>query len=194
MSTERPVEPTLPQDFMKTPGELAELLEEKAEAAAAYLRSREWADDPHKFRLAESSLERLQELAQWALDRLERETQRHDHMTLEALAGKLAALEAHVPLAMEDGAAPHPQVHSYRGYYSHAAIPPGAGFPTTTAGGMLETIRRAMGLPVYGWKGGEFRLYPDTPVWIAPLGENSQLALTDVREEDGRAVLMTRQL
>lgn len=54
--------------------------------------------------------------------------------------------------------------HSYRGYYNELAF-----VPTTdvTVGQMIESAENAVGNVYTGWKGGEYTMFDDTPVWLA---------------------------
>jgi hypothetical protein len=57
---------------------------------------------------------------------------------------------------------------SYRGDYSMVAFEPQA---DTRLGQMLGYARRALGATFTGWKGGDFEMKEDTPVWIAKDGD-----------------------
>jgi hypothetical protein len=94
--------------------------------------------------------------AQWQKERADTQ------MTLGKLIDRLAAMP------------PDAQVcklscpHSYRGYYTDLAFE-----PTTdhmTVADALVTCRAAMGEVLIGYKGGEFQMGRNTPVWIAEYG------------------------
>lgn len=55
--------------------------------------------------------------------------------------------------------------HSYRGYYSDLAFEPASGF--RKASELLSDCLSALGKTFEGWKGGDFLMKEDTPVWIA---------------------------
>lgn len=60
-------------------------------------------------------------------------------------------------------------VDSYRGYYDHLAI----GFAedmAPTVGAFLPKLRDAVGAKFHGYKGGEYRMTRDTPLWAAKPG------------------------
>lgn len=57
--------------------------------------------------------------------------------------------------------------HSYRGYYIDIAFSVDG---TTTAANLLKTCRSVMGKEFTGYKGGEFLMGENTPVWISSYG------------------------
>lgn len=59
--------------------------------------------------------------------------------------------------------------HSYRGHYIDLAFEP----PTEqhTAAQVIKTCRSVMGEVLEGYKGGEFQMGRNTPIWIAHTGE-----------------------
>lgn len=60
--------------------------------------------------------------------------------------------------------------HSYRGYYSDLALTLGSG--TRTVGSLLEELRNmCLGKVFGGYKGGDFYMDENTPLWIAKYGE-----------------------
>lgn len=71
---------------------------------------------------------------------------------------------------------------SYRGYYDHLAL----GFqtvntyPDPTVQDVLNWALKADGGVFYGYKGGEFQMDRDTPVWVANSGETSDTVIVGV--------------
>ncbi len=57
---------------------------------------------------------------------------------------------------------------SYRGYYSDLAFDPSGGI--VTAGELLAQCQNAMGQIYTGYKGGDYGMTANTPVWIANYG------------------------
>lgn len=94
--------------------------------------------------------------AQWEKDRAETQ------LTL----GKLIAVLETMP--------PDTQVanlckeHSYRGYYSDLAFETHDG--TRPAADLLADCRKAMGRVYEGYKGGDFPMHANTPLWVAYYG------------------------
>lgn len=94
--------------------------------------------------------------AQWKRQR--QETQ----MTLGEL---IAALEA-MPAGAE--VANLREAHSYRGYYSDLAFERDLG--TRPASKLLSECKAALGNTFCGYKGGDYVMDAETPVWVAYYG------------------------
>jgi len=92
--------------------------------------------------------------AQWQKERAE------SQMTLGKLIERLQSIP---PETMIDIAEPH----SYRGYYSDLAFKSGGKITATAA---LSMCRAAMGEVFQGYKGGDFQMGRNTPVWCASYG------------------------
>lgn len=83
---------------------------------------------------------------------------------------------------------------SYRGYYDHLALGYQEGH-RIRAGELLELARAEVGSQHFGYKGGEYRMTLETPVWIANHGDcwGQGIESVDSGGEDGwRVVLRTR--
>ena len=93
--------------------------------------------------------------AQWMRERAETQ------MTFGQLIDRLAQLPPDMLLAAS-------KPHSYRGYYSDVAIDP-TEWPST-AGSLLAECREMMGRTMTGYKGGEYPVHENVPVWVAPYG------------------------
>jgi hypothetical protein len=59
--------------------------------------------------------------------------------------------------------------HSYRGYYSDLAFHFDAG--VISASELLSTCKDALGKTFEGYKGGDFFMDSDTPLWVANYGD-----------------------
>lgn len=95
-------------------------------------------------------------------------------MTLGKLIDRLSAMP---PDAMiESIEAPH----SYRGYYSDLAFESNSGrIPVSAA---LALCKSAMGEVFQGYKGGDFQMGRNTPLWVANYGDCGQ-KLMAVRDD-----------
>jgi hypothetical protein len=85
-------------------------------------------------------------------------------------------------------------VHSWRGDYSHLAIGYTSDYrrgENITVGQLLDTLRDADGKEFTGWKGGEFIMDRDTPVWVAENGETGNTGIADVEDTGIYVVLNT---
>jgi len=84
-------------------------------------------------------------------------------MTLGKLIDVLESMDRTTPVNLGDP-------HSYRGYYSDLAFQP----CEATVQDLLNDCRSAMGRVFYGYKGGEFVMHQNTPVWIASWGRSGR--------------------
>lgn len=84
-------------------------------------------------------------------------------LTLGQIIGGLSAMPSGALVSGYSG------LGSYRGYYEMLAWE-GAPEPVSI-GAMLNEARRAVGGTFEGYKGGEYTMGGDTPVWIANYGE-----------------------
>lgn len=83
-------------------------------------------------------------------------------MTLGAMIDRLAAMPADT---MIDGME---SPHSYRGYYSDISFEKRT--EKISAGDLLNLCRSQMGEVLTGYKGGDYQMGRNTPVWVAPYG------------------------
>lgn len=91
-------------------------------------------------------------------------------------------------------------VDSYRGYYDHLAM----GWETwedirkrdpycdgMTVTDIVENLKSAVGKSFVGYKGGEFTMSDDTPVWVDNHGEATGTGIVGVRSDGWLVVLLT---
>ena len=107
-------------------------------------------------------------------DRIELASESFPNLSLAQLAEQLEQFNPDAEILFEDGAVPESYVRSYRGYFHHAAIGVALGRgenpPPVLVSDVLRGVKFAMHDVVYGYKGGEYQLYPDVPVWYADYG------------------------
>ena len=103
------------------------------------------------------------------LSNASRETRKNYHVTLGEL---IAALNNADP----NGLVYLTEPHSYRGYYDDLALEP-ADFAITVTQ-LLNQLNWVINTELTGYKGGEFMMSADTPVWVANHGCTGQ-ALVD---------------
>lgn len=60
--------------------------------------------------------------------------------------------------------------HSYRGYYSDLSFMAKEEGEATTAAELLEKCEVALGATFCGYKGGDYFMGPESPLWIAEYG------------------------
>lgn len=114
-------------------------------------------------------------------------------LTLSALTRLLEEKGAgrNPPVRFEDGSVPD-GFHSYRGYYDHLAM--GSRLPEASecpvrAQNLLRELRYANGGTYHGWKGGEFVMGDDTPVWRAEAGVSPGQRIIGVELQDDELIL-----
>ena len=120
------------------------------------------------------------------------------HLTLGALADicihsyKLGRVLAYANGNLN----PKLEVNSYRGYYCDLAI------ATTTDPDEIcrtkdfgELLKRTIDTPLTGYKGGNFLMGKDTPLWLSDYGEYTGLAIMDASEDyEGDLMLKVKKI
>lgn len=79
------------------------------------------------------------------------------------------------------------ELHSYRGYYSDLAFTPATS--RITAGELLERCKAAMGRVFQGYKGGDFLMGENTPLWISDYGTASGMRLMGIRADEDLVII-----
>ena len=82
-------------------------------------------------------------------------------MTLGSVIERLKALKPETQIALSEP-------HSHRGYYSDLSLEPGT---AQDAKALLEDCKGALGKTFQGYKGGDFEMHCDVPVWVAFYGD-----------------------
>lgn len=112
------------------------------------------------------------------------------------LGGAIKALETMPPEAdvvTDDVDYPFPgEVESYRGYYSDLAFVPDSAAHTAEV--VLSDLKSALGETFEGYKGGDFVMQDNTPLWIAPYGQCPGIAVMDIEFKDGKVVFACKQI
>lgn len=86
-------------------------------------------------------------------------------------------------------------LHSYRGYYEQLAIGYESEYPSKmNVGQLLALLRDAIGKVFTGWKGGEFTMHGDTPVWVSNDNEACGTGIVDIRHDSDCIRLITAHL
>lgn len=112
------------------------------------------------------------------------------HLTLGGAIKAMDGLPAEMLVEFDRGGAPD-GAHSYRGYYSDLAFET-TGAPITVAG-FLNQCRAALGRTFEGYKGGDFAMKDDTPLWCAAYGCTG-LAIMGPVMGDGKLILTTKEI
>lgn len=112
------------------------------------------------------------------------------HLTLSGLIDALRLAPADM-LVRTDAGQGVGDADSYRGYYSDLALDPVQEAGTVAA--LLKTASAALGTTFNGYKGGDFVMGPDTPLWVAPYGCCGP-AIVGYEIADGAMVLKTKEI
>jgi len=88
---------------------------------------------------------------------------------------------------------------SWRGSYSELALGfklsgydnDDEHFAETNAETLLLELKNAVSKEYTGWKGGEFTMNEDTPVWVSNAGNSGNTGIVDVIDDGWRIILMT---
>lgn len=94
------------------------------------------------------------------------------------------------PLQFDFGGLTAKGINSYRGFYDHLAL----SYQSEPAGSVDATIsmlQSAVGQRFHGWKGGEYMMGLDTPVWVAQRGEASSTAIVGLMVESYYVTILT---
>lgn len=122
-----------------------------------------------------------------------REVRSQYHVTLGELIDELAEQKGWRGVFVDSGGGVG-SFHSYRGHYADLAMAP------TPHVGTVRALRRdaeaALGHTFEGYKGGDFTMGRDAPLWIAADGRAEGLAVVDIVSERarGRVRLITKRI
>lgn len=112
-------------------------------------------------------------------------------MTLGGLVGALAAADPAMRVVYDMPGARHPSAPvSYRGYYSDLSFPPSHDPITVTD--LLVNARDALGATFEGYKGGDFTMTAETPLWAADYDIASGVAIMGAHVIGDNLVLITK--
>lgn len=80
---------------------------------------------------------------------------------------------------------------SWRGVYAEIAIGFAFDGDETTLDDLIVRAERSIGKTFGGYKGGDFTMTRDTPVWVANYGNSGSTAVTGVYDDGWQVVLLT---
>ncbi len=116
------------------------------------------------------------------------------HVTLGTLVEVLERVQKFTPSRLvELDAGPSPfGPHSYRGHYSDLALD--SQNKPITVSELLKLLKPLVGKKLVGYKGGEYLMTNDTPLWVAEYGELSNVAIVDIQFESKNVILVTKTI
>lgn len=83
---------------------------------------------------------------------------------------------------------------SYRGYYDELAICYDEQTEQPLLSEFIKTLENAKKETFFGWKGGEYKMYDHTPVWVSNTGQASDTAVVGVIDKGFRVLLQTQNM
>lgn len=117
-------------------------------------------------------------------------------LNLGELIDVLAARPKDQTVRFDIGSLYPTRLMSYRGYYEQLALgymdrddKGSKGFPNVDA--VLAELRSAIGATFTGYKGGEYVMRSETPLWVANYGNTSETIIVGVCDNDYQTVLAT---
>lgn len=113
-------------------------------------------------------------------------------MKLGDLIESLSAMNADDPVEFADGTVPW-RLCSWRGIYGELTIDSRPG-GYTTVGELLAEAREAVGKTFTGYKGGEYTMSLETPVWADQWGDYQCMAPTGFLRTQGKVRITTMDL
>jgi hypothetical protein len=113
------------------------------------------------------------------------------HLTLGQAIKKLKSIPGHCFVKFDhDGLYPRNE-HSYRGYYSDLALE--SSDEPITVSDLLSTLRLALGKTYGGYKGGDYVMGEDTPLWNAAYGDCGR-AIMGMDVMQGGVIIFTKEI
>ena len=90
-------------------------------------------------------------------------------------------------------------LNSWRGSYNELALGyelsghdnPTKHFASMTAKSLLDELKAAIGKTYTGWKGGEYTMNKQTPVWVSNPGNASNTAVVGILNDEYRLIIIT---
>jgi hypothetical protein len=131
----------------------------------------------------------IQALMNMITDAGNRERSRY-HVTLGKLIAAIKDVPGDTPVVFDDGEEGPCFPHSYRGYYSDLAFSDGKG---ATVDQLRKDCLESLGKTFEGYKGGDYTMHKDTPLWRAAYGCCGR-AVVDIRSEPNKLVLVTKDV
>ena len=122
---------------------------------------------------------------------LDRQTRSQYHLTLDDMIVQLQECEPNNLVVLDIGGTLGKE-RSYRGYYSDLAFENDLS-RVKSAGDLLAQCQNALGQTYEGYKGGDYVMEADTPLWIAGYGIASGTAVIGMSFEP-HITLTTKQL
>lgn len=116
----------------------------------------------------------------------------HYHLTLGQLLAELSDYGENILVYLDESNHSITNPHSYRGYYSDMA------FESTPEKVTVKDLRKkceaVLDTNMEGYKGGDFFMDKDTPLWVSEWGDNSGIAMISIdwNEQKNALIIHTK--
>lgn len=128
-----------------------------------------------------------------AMNAAGKQTRSNYHMTLGNLIDVLEAASDEAVVKFDNEELGHPgDLDSYRGYYSDLAF--ARSNTPVTVKTLRVDVRDAHGAEFTGYKGGEYFMDSDTPLWVSEYGSSSGIAIVGARTDGNTLILETKHV
>jgi hypothetical protein len=117
-----------------------------------------------------------------------------DQLTLGEMISKLDAIEQRneEPEVVYDFGYLFPtEIDSWRGSYDELALNYKSEGEKMKLSEFLSMLKNAVGKEYTGYKGGEFIMTENTPVWVSNYGEACDTAVIDIVDDEWRVIIIT---
>lgn len=112
------------------------------------------------------------------------------HVTLGELIDDLRQADSDMVVYIDDSKFSPGKEMSYRGYYSDLAFD--ASSTAKRVSELLDQTERALDSTYTGYKGGEYVMGQDTPLWISGYGRASGNAVVSIQADGDHVSLITK--
>jgi len=124
-------------------------------------------------------------------------------LTLGKLIERIEAIEDRSKPVVFDEVYHPSDIDSWRGSYCELALTYETGEGKLSTADFIALLKRTVGATLYGYKGGEFLMIEDTPVWVANYGESHGFknegdiwlqAVVGVSEDERHVIIETKNI
>jgi hypothetical protein len=114
-------------------------------------------------------------------------------MTLGDLIETLASMPADYKVRFDNGRVPT-ELCSWRGVYAELTLDSDGGDARMFVGDLLKNAEEAVGKTFQGYKGGDYTMSRETPVWADEYGDYGCIGLMGARVSGDTVTLQTANL
>ncbi len=128
-----------------------------------------------------------------AIGKAGHDTRSDYHLTLGQMIERLANVPTNLPVTFDFNGISPDVFDSYRDYYDDLALDYDER-QSKTVETLLAQCRLALGSTFEGYKGGDYVMDKDTPLWAAHYGRSNGRAIMGLSILDDRVVILTKEI